>query len=265
MSTFASFLAVCLFSLVHLFIGRLRIQHSGQRSVFLSGAAGVAVAYVFVRVLPKLAQKQQVFLQATDPGLYGFLEHHAYLIALTGFVLYYALDRAVVFLEDRSSIHGVSELPSRIVPSLQVVGFAAYSLLIGYLAADISGPGLTPLLLFTTAMFLHFLGNDYGLHHKYGVVYERTIRWVLVVSTFAGWGIGVATRVSDTTEALWTSFLSGGIIINAIKDELPTQQHARFWPFLVGATAYALRWLAIEAFTKVTWSQLEYRDAALVG
>ncbi len=98
MTNVASLVAVCVIAMVHLFVGRLRLPDGTQRSVWLSAAGGAAVAYVFVYVLPKLAAKQHVLVQAIDTGLYGFLEHHAYLVALLGFSLYYGLHRAAVYV-----------------------------------------------------------------------------------------------------------------------------------------------------------------------
>jgi hypothetical protein len=51
---------------------------------------GIAVSYVFLMALPKLAS-MQVVLEATTTNL-PFVEyfyHHAYLVALLGFVAYY--------------------------------------------------------------------------------------------------------------------------------------------------------------------------------
>ncbi len=81
-------------------------------------------------------------------------------------------------------------------------------------------------------------------------VYDRVIGPVLAASTFVGWGYGMVTQISDRTVALWFAFLAGGIIINVIKEELPSEQHGRFWPFLAGVIAYTALVLVVEAFPK---------------
>lgn len=230
-SGLSSFIAVCLLSLTHIFVGRLRFLHAQPHSAWLSLSGGAAVAYVFAYLLPKLAQKQEVLLNASDSGLYGFLEHHAYLVALAGFVVYYGIGRAAVFAKNH-------------VLLVQVAGFVGYSVLIGYLVAD--SPSIVALVLITIAMSLHFLGMDHGLLHKYGAAYDRVIRWLLVLSILVGWGIGVSTKISDTTVALWFAFLAGGIIINVIEEELPAENHGRFLPFFAGAVAFTILVLAIE-------------------
>ena len=235
MSGLSSFIAACLLSLTHIFVGRLRFLDAQPHSAWLSLSGGAAVAYVFAHLLPKLAQKQEILLNASDTGLYGLLEHHAYLVALAGFVGYYGIGRAAVFAK------------AHVLP-VQVVGFAAYSVLIGYLVAD--SLSFVPLALVTIAMILHFLGTDHGLRHHYDAVYDRVIRWVLALSIFVGWGIGLVTEVAETTVALWFAFLAGGIVINVIKEDVLAEQHGRFWPFLVGVAAFTLLVLAIEWFLK---------------
>lgn len=55
-----TFIAALVLTLTHLAAGRLSKLHSLPRSRWLSMAGGVAVAYVFVHLLPELAQGQQV-------------------------------------------------------------------------------------------------------------------------------------------------------------------------------------------------------------
>lgn len=40
--------------------------------------------------------------------------------------------------------------------------------------------------------------------------------------------------------AVLQSFLAGGVLLNVFKEELPSEQQARAFPFAVGAVAFAL-------------------------
>src|ERR1700721_3125055 len=61
----------------------------------LSAAAGVSVAYVFVRALPELSEAQDIFTRVTfDRGL-TFPEHRHYTAALTGFLFFFGLENMV--------------------------------------------------------------------------------------------------------------------------------------------------------------------------
>lgn len=63
------------------------------RSGWLSLGGGVSVAYVFVHVLPELGEGQQVIREVSH-ALVATLSHHAYLIALFGFTLFYGVEQA---------------------------------------------------------------------------------------------------------------------------------------------------------------------------
>jgi hypothetical protein len=237
-----SFWAVCFLLMIHLFSDKLRLLcRENCEQNWLSVSGGFAVGYVFIYVMPKLAKKQLILISAPDTGLYGFLEHHAYLVALLGFIVYYGIDRTVIYFNDIAQ-----ENRSRTVAYLHLISFAAYSGLLGYLITEWTFDRSEYFVLAAGALGFHLLGINYGLYHRYKELYSRIIRWILLTATLVGWMIGATTRVSDNTLALWFSFIAGAIIINAIREELPGSQHGRFWPFLAGSTGFVLIMLLIE-------------------
>jgi hypothetical protein len=78
-------------ALVHIFAGKLRFLEATPRSIWLSFASGVSVAYVFVHILPELSKAQQTVTKAVGEAL-AFLEHHVYLLALLGLAVFYGLE-----------------------------------------------------------------------------------------------------------------------------------------------------------------------------
>lgn len=80
-------------ALVHLYAGKLRFLEGTPRSIWLSVAGGVSVAYVFVHLLPEVSEVQETLAEALG-GTLGFLENHGYLVALAGLVVFYGLERA---------------------------------------------------------------------------------------------------------------------------------------------------------------------------
>ena len=60
---------------VHLFAGRMRFLRASPRSRWLSAAGGVSVAYVFVHLLPDLAEEQETIRRAAGES-FSFIEHH---------------------------------------------------------------------------------------------------------------------------------------------------------------------------------------------
>jgi zinc transporter ZupT len=225
--------------LTHLFSGNLRFT-SIRRSRWLSAASGVSVAYVFVHILPELNQHQTV-LDRLNIGVISYLEHHVYLIALLGLIVFYGLEKmAKSSRQDRKG-----EVASPEVFWLHIASFSIYNALIGYLLLHREQPGIINLLLFSFAMALHFVVNDFGLreHHKYS--YDRIGRWILAAAIIVGWVLGSATEIGKPALAVLFAFLAGGIVLNVLKEELPEERDSSFWAFALGAGIYTTILLAL--------------------
>ena len=55
----------------------------------------------------------------------------------------------------------------------------------------------------------------------------------------AGYLVGAATEISEAAIAVLTAFLAGGMILNVLKEEVPSQRQSRFWAFALGMAGYA--------------------------
>ena len=219
---------------VHLFGGKLHFIDAIPRSVWLSGAGGASVAYVFVHLLPELAAHQEVLAEAGDET-FGFLEAHVWLVALLGLAVFYGLERASALTEE-SEASGAAE---HNVFWLRMGSFALYNAIVGYLLLHRDDPGTGELLIYASAMGLHFLVNDHGLRDDHPTLYRRTGRWVLALAVVLGCVLGSAVTLSEAAVAILVAFLGGGIVLNVLKEELPDERKSRFWPFALGAALYA--------------------------
>src|ERR1700733_11957351 len=116
--------AISLLACTFVFGRYLRIPLSGAPRPVLSAAAGVSVAYVFLRALPEMSEAQDVFTRVTVGRGLPFPEHRVYTAALLGFLLFYALENMV----SRSGAHGgeQEEPGARFTYKLQLGGFAVY-------------------------------------------------------------------------------------------------------------------------------------------
>jgi hypothetical protein len=190
-----SMVAVLALAAVHIFCNRLSAIRQEEHSPWLSFAGGVAVAYVFMVLLPKLsdwqvmvAQLQRASLPATSLGpqevesVKKFLIYEVFASALAGLVLFYGLERAVYWLkvrqkqEDRASVLAIGMF------WLNIAVFAAYNTLIGYILVHSEIPGELVLFLGIIAIGLHFLGINHGLWQTYQERFDRYGRWVLVLA-----------------------------------------------------------------------------------
>ncbi|SFM15443.1 hypothetical protein [Methylobacterium pseudosasicola] len=242
-------LAAVVLAAVHVVTPSLRFLDGSPRSVWLSAAGGVAVAYVFVHFLPDLASGEASVGRMAGGTLGGFSERHVYLIALGGLMAFYGLDRLAKV--DRSRRAGIPVTDARgSAPTADVgtgagvfwihmASFRLYNGLVGYLLLHRETTGIAPLGFFTVAMALHFVVTDYGLNDDHKAAYRRTGRWVLVAAVVAGFLVGAVTVVSDAAIAALTAFLGGGVILNVLKDEVPSERQSRFWAFALGAAGYS--------------------------
>lgn len=227
--------------LIHCCVGHLRFLAVTPRSIWLSGAGGVAVAYVFVHLLPELSETSGAI--ARGSASLALLEHQAYVIALLGLMVFYGLERLVKRSQRR---HGSRRSPgpersttSAAVFRLHIASFAAYNLLIGYLLSHREGNNLQGLLSYFFAMGLHLMVTDFGLRLDHRSSYDRLGRWLLSAALVAGWLLGLATTISVALTGALFAFLAGGTVLNILKEELPDERQSRFLPFALGALGYA--------------------------
>ncbi len=238
-----TFVAACSLAAVHLSAGRLRALDRIPRSRWLSFGGGVSVAYVFVHMLPELDERQAAF--ETVGAFAGFLDRHVYLVALAGFAAFYGLERLARQSRDGEHVAGAETTTSEPVFWIHVGSFGLYNVLVGYLLVHRPDPAPVDLFLFTAAMGLHFLVNDYGLRHHHRVAYRHVGRWLLAAGVVAGWALGATVTVSEIAISVPIAFLSGGVMLNVIKEELPEERASRFWAFAFGAAGYAALLLVV--------------------
>jgi hypothetical protein len=212
---------------VHVFTPGLRTIDSLPHRAVVSAAGGVSVAYVFVHLLPEVTAAHE----ALGPGAPHSLPFEApvYLVVLAGFVGFYGLER----LARDSTNHEDRDLFWAHVGS-----FGAYNVVLGYLLVDRFGKGFETATLFAVAVGLHLLVTDHGLHQHHAERYHRYGRWVLAVAVVLGSVFGLLVHLSHLTVGLVVAFLTGAIVLNVVKEELPGDSEARFGPFLAGAVGY---------------------------
>ncbi len=229
------FLAALFLAAVHIFAGKLRFLDVVPRSVWLSGAGGASVAYVFLHLLPELARGQEALAEASGEAL-RFLDAHVWILALVGLAVFYGLDAAA--RETKGEGEGTGT--ARKVFWLHVVSFGLYNAIIGYLLLHREDPTFAALATYTSAMALHFVVNDYGLRHNHPHLYRSVGRWLLGAAVVVGCAAAAFVQLPEPIVVALVAFLGGGVILNVLKEELPEDRKSRFLPFAVGAALYAL-------------------------
>ncbi|MFC6997639.1 ZIP family transporter [Rufibacter roseus] len=224
--------------IVHLFGHKLKFLEGVPRSLWLSGAGGVSVAYVFLHLFPELQEGQEHLQEAAESRGLSFLKHHMYLMALVGLVIFYGMERLAI--KSRDGGKGTSDDTPPSVFWIHIGSFAVYNALVGYLLHKREEQNVEEVLFYFVAMALHFLVNDFGLREHHKKRYQHVGRWILALALSIGWGIGLAMEISEAATALLLAFLAGGVVLNVLKEELPEERKSRFSAFLVGTGLYAV-------------------------
>ncbi|MEI8365850.1 MAG: hypothetical protein WCF65_05465 [Parachlamydiaceae bacterium] len=223
-------ISVVIFACVHLFADRMRWCTTGFQARFLSAGGGIAIAYVFLDLLPKLSKSDYIVVHS---GAFPYLERHVYIMALLGFLLF--------FVDDRTADGSKSTRPYW----FSLLSYVLFNFLVGYAIVDKNNPEVRPLALFTLAMGLHYFVNDYSLNKNYREEQQRYGKWLLVASLFLGWFVGVWFTLSAVSIALASAFIGGGVIMNVIRHELPEDNPHSLGAFLFFALIYSIILLSI--------------------
>lgn len=217
-------LALFVLAFVHLFANQVSVLGWVWHGRFLSFAAGVSFSYVFVDLLPALEKGQPALRRTLDP-LIPYLDRHAYLIALLGVLFFYG-------------VHTQSPLHKARSFWVSVAGYVLFNLFVGASLADSTNPDIQPVLLFTIAMAMHYFIRDHQAEENNAILYGRQARWILVAALFVGYAIGYMSHIPDAVVAIVVSFLAGGVILNALRYELPKREQVGYAFFVTGALFY---------------------------
>jgi hypothetical protein len=223
--------AALLLACVCIFGGRLRARSHHRR--WISIAAGVSVATIFVDLLPTISEKQAKFTANAPAGAALFQEQAVYLAAMLGFVLFYGLEYMVVSSPAEKRQNG------GVAFALRIAAFALYSSFIAYILVDSSWASVQSLFLYSLAMAFHFLLVDHSLAEQRHQAYESLGRWILALAIIAGWSVGMIRSIPELWLARISGFVCGGVIMNSLVVELPEGRGGRFWYFVLSAAIYA--------------------------
>ncbi|MCC6193002.1 MAG: hypothetical protein IT518_00915 [Burkholderiales bacterium] len=215
------------------------LERFWTRNSYISAAAGISVAYIFVDVLPELELQRQVVVKAADGAEILFAEQRIYMLALLSFVVVYGLEHMVLVTRE-SRRESVAAGETDAVYWIQLAGYASYSALIGYLVVERGERGVLALGVYAFAMAVHFLIVDHALTEEHGRAYAPQGRRLLAASVLVGWFVGVATPLSEPVVARLFAVLAGGVVLTSLRAELPDDRQGRFWPFCFGAIIFAV-------------------------
>lgn len=223
-------LATALMAMAFAFGGRIHPLQSlvQDRRSLVSFGAGVAAAYLFIGMMPELAEGMVKLDEAAGDGA-GIL---VFVAALLGFLVFYGLDhstRIVPAAGEDAATHSEA----------RVYGNGLYIWLLTYVMVLEADGAAIATLWYALAMSFHFLAIDHSLREKRGEVYDRQGRYLLAFCTVLGWIAAQVVELSDVTTALALGFVSGALTVNSAIMELSEGVGGRFLPFALGCLFFA--------------------------
>ena len=203
-----------------------------RQDAVASFSGGVAVAYVFVHMLPELADGELAFADITIPDAIPdlFIQSALFLVALIGLVVFYAFDAKAAESKDGSK--------SLYRANLIMIG--VLSLIFSYTNPDRIKLGADFAILFAIVMSLHFVLSDRGLARAHPNHFRRKDRWVLTAFLFAGLALSYfVPPPNELFVAIPTAFLGGAVLMAVFREELPNVSVARLGWFTSGVALFS--------------------------
>ncbi len=167
------------------------------------------------------------------------LQHHVYLVALIGLVVFYSLELLAKRSRAGNREKARVDCTSPGVFWVHTGSFALYNSLLGYLLRETEHQGLLPCTLLFFALMLHFTVNDHALRSHHKALYDRFGRWLLAMAVIGGYLVGTGYMLHKASIAILWAFVAGGLILNVIKDELPQHRETSLGTFIIGISGYA--------------------------
>ncbi|PSB01225.1 hypothetical protein [Merismopedia glauca] len=204
---------------------------------WLSFGGGVAIAYVFIDILPSL-QQAEMAIERSGEAIAISMMHQVYLLALIGLIIFYGLEMLAEMQSPKMKEAAINKkLPIPTVFWLHI-GFSAISNALFSYLLNHTASTVECLLLFVAVAFQYTI-NDRNLRQHNPRGYDKIGRWLLAGAILTGWGLRLVIPMGEVAIALLKAFLAGGLILNVLKRELPDRSESCFWSFICGAGFYS--------------------------
>ena len=214
-----------LLAALHLGAGMTRTLPLVPERATGSFAGGLAVAYVFLHLLPEIAKGNEALRDVLDDVVERapLIDLGIFFVALVGFAVFYGLERLAGRSTSRQVDRTTHEATSAAgVYWLHLGSFMTYNALITYTMTLRLRTGIAFAVLFAVAMGLHFVLTDRGLEEHYPDRFNRVARIALASALLVGWAASaVFSPTSELAVSLLTALLCGSILHNVFKEDCP--------------------------------------------
>lgn len=123
--------------------------------------------------------------------------------------------------------------------------FFVYNTIIGYLLLNQQFEQVSSLIFYFLALAVHFIANDWSLRRHHEKVYDQYGRLLLSFASLFGWLLALFVEIGEFGVSVLFAFVSGGMILNIMKEELPEEQKSSISSFVVGSIVFTVLLLLI--------------------
>lgn len=190
-------------------------------------------------MLPTLHKEQILVKEYRD---YFTMESEIYFVGLLGVLIFYGIQKVV-----RKAQRKGRERKARNLFYLQIIFFGFYNMLVTYTVISHNVLGVQA-VFYGLAVGLHFVAVAHDLWIEYADLYNKIARYVLVSGIIAGWVFGMLVELTPLTQSFIFAFISGAMILNVLKYELPPDEEAHFPTFAIGVISYTAITMSLKFF-----------------
>ena len=214
---------------VHVLFPAFERKFYSTRALWSHFAAGIALGYATLYLMPKLTDYTLVLKAENalgwEPAQYGL-----YMAFLLGLLAYLAVGN----MRGVESRRGVAAL------HLQLAAFAFYNVLTGYFITSLPRQGVLAQGLGTLVFAVHLLGIDHQLRAADQDFFDRRTRWITAAAVLGGGALAMLQLLSGPVVVVGSAFLGGAIMMNVMKEEVPAADGGHLKPFLAGVATFAV-------------------------
>lgn len=222
------------FIFIHFMTNKILPTERLKQLRWFSFSGGLAVSYVFVYVLPALHNEQQNI--ALDMTLFA-MQSEIYFIGLVGVIMFYG---SQLYVRQR-------ENDNELTFWTQILFYTTYNALVAYVVISAQVSGIQA-LFYSAAIGMHFIAVAHDMWREFAEKYNALGRYMLALGILFGWSLGVFVEFTALVQSIIFAFISGAMILNVFKYELPEDKHAHFPTFATGVVLYTAITLSLKFF-----------------
>ncbi|MCE7791293.1 hypothetical protein K8O68_02515 [Salipaludibacillus sp. CUR1] len=222
------------FIFLHLMANYLLPAERIKRLIWFSFSGGLAVSYVFVYLLPTLHQEQ-----ANIEEKYRALamESEIYFVGLLGVVVFLGIQLIV----RRKDVSHTSSF------WVAVAFYTFYNALISFTVLSVDVVGVQA-LFYSIAIGLHIIAVAHDMYREFPNEYSKKGRYILAGGIVIGWIFALTVELNPLIKAIVFAFISGAMIFNVFKNELPNEKEIHYFTFTIGVFSYTVLTMSLKFF-----------------